>query len=434
MNSLAEIGKMPRAKSSLVKRFLLLFCFGFLMNVVIIGANYYIGLRLENNAIAINLSGNGRYRNYELYYLYDQLIKEKGIPQERDKIQKQIHIKVSELEHILSGLRNGDAELRLSQTRNLDINNQLDHVINKFNKRVKPVILRRESSEMNQEILRKEIPHIVGEVDRIVYLFETASVRQVEILKKVQVAFLVIIVLVAGIVAGLLIIWIKKPIYKVLGAMKELESGNLDYRFNEKRDDEIGMLIKGYDLMASQIKIKTRKLEKISQELRVLSITDGLTGLFNHRHFYDVLEKETIRAQRYDHPLSILFLDIDHFKNVNDRFGHKAGDEVLRQIALLLLQNKRQTDVAFRYGGEEFAVILPETNKQSSLIIAEKIRKAIEAHNMKKIDRLIDKITVSIGIAAYPGESGEYNGLVVAADMALYKAKSSGRNCCVLAE
>lgn len=421
---------MRNFKLLLVHKFFIVFFFGFFITAGIILANLTIGSDLESNAVAINLSGNGRYRNYELYYLYDQLASSRNSA-EQELLSKQIGSKTKELEKILLALRYGSDEFRLRQIGDKKIKNELDHVIREFTKDVKPLILNYDDKSANQAKLKTTIPHIVREINNIVTLYESASKGQVEFLQKIQIAFMAITFIVAIFIAFLLIYWIKRPIYEVIAGMKQLESGNLDYRFEEKRADEIGMLIKGYNLMASEIKSKTRKLEKLSQELKVLSVTDGLTGLYNHKHFYDVLENELIKAGRYEHTLSILFIDIDLFKNLNDRFGHKVGDEVLKQVAATLSGNVRKADAIFRYGGEEFAVILAETDKQNAYVLAEKLRKSIERLEVAA-EEPIGKVTVSIGVASYPDDADEYNGLVVAADAALYKAKDAGRNRCVL--
>ncbi len=160
-----------------------------------------------------------------------------------------------------------------------------------------------------------------------------------------------------------------------------------------------------------------------------LSITDSLTGLFNARYLYEQLETEISRAKRYGHPLSLFMLDIDFFKRFNDAYGHLSGDEALRQVALVLKENSRETDTVARYGGEEFCVILPETDSSSAEIIAERIRKAMESHSVPTGtgDESVT-LTVSIGIAQMPPALGSAEELVRIADKALYQAKEAGRN------
>ncbi len=160
-----------------------------------------------------------------------------------------------------------------------------------------------------------------------------------------------------------------------------------------------------------------------------LSITDSLTGLFNARYLYERLDKEISRAKRYGHPLSLFMLDIDYFKRFNDTYGHLSGDEALRQVALVLKESSRGTDTVARYGGEEFCVILPETDAGSAEIIAERVRRAVEAHPVPTgAGEESVTLTVSIGIAQMPPALSSAEDLVRVADKALYQAKFAGRN------
>jgi len=161
-----------------------------------------------------------------------------------------------------------------------------------------------------------------------------------------------------------------------------------------------------------------------------LSITDGLTGLYNHRHFQEQLEVEVKRAQRYDLNLSLIMIDLDHFKEFNDSYGHLEGDTLLRKIAQILKSSLRETDFVARYGGEEFAVILPETNKEGGSIAAERVRRAISEQTFGEVGA---KMTVSLGVASYPDDACLRADLIKAADDALYRAKSEGRNRTCLA-
>ena len=167
--------------------------------------------------------------------------------------------------------------------------------------------------------------------------------------------------------------------------------------------------------------------EKVRQSLQLLAKEDGLTSLANRRHFDAVARAEWSRFQRYGRPLSLLLLDIDNFKAVNDRFGHQAGDGILKSIARACDAIRRETDVLARIGGEEFAVILPETNEASAAIIAERIRGAIEAmeHHLGE-DKL--KVTVSVGFAGATLSMSSFDRLLKRADDALYAAKKTGRN------
>lgn len=166
-----------------------------------------------------------------------------------------------------------------------------------------------------------------------------------------------------------------------------------------------------------------------------LSVTDSLTGLYNHGRFQKLLSDEFGRAKRYKGNLSLLFMDIDHFKKYNDLSGHLAGDKVLRDLANILKKNARQLDIAARYGGEEFAIILPSTKKHAALKLAERIRKAVEKYNFENQERLKShNLTISAGVSFYQDEMQLKEELIQKADQALYKAKSEGRNKVKLAK
>jgi len=170
------------------------------------------------------------------------------------------------------------------------------------------------------------------------------------------------------------------------------------------------------------------------EEKTRLAITDELTGLYNHRHFYQVLEAEIKRAQRYKRPLSLIMVDIDYFKNYNDRCGHLKGDEALRQLAGVLRRNARDVDVIARYGGEEFTLILPETDLAQAEVQAERIRAAVEQHLFEAEEvQPLGKLTISLGVATYFSPMKRMEELVHAADQALYRAKAQGRNQVCLA-
>jgi len=154
------------------------------------------------------------------------------------------------------------------------------------------------------------------------------------------------------------------------------------------------------------------------------SLTDALTGLHNRRHFDDCLKKEIQRSLRHGSFLSLLFMDVDHFKRYNDTYGHVEGDKLLGKIGTIIKDSIRQTDVGCRYGGEEFAVILPHSNLQDASFVAERIRKRVEAETVA----LNNGVTISGGISQYKTNQKILE-FVAASDSELYKAKESGRNC-----
>ena len=164
------------------------------------------------------------------------------------------------------------------------------------------------------------------------------------------------------------------------------------------------------------------------EELRRHANFDALTGLHCRRHFDRRLREELDRADRYDRPLSMVLLDIDHFKKINDTRGHQIGDQVLRQTAGLISRSLRLSDYCARVGGEEFCLLLPNTDASGALKQAERLRKAIAEHPFLGDESL--RVTASFGIADVSDEGGRSaEALVCAADAALYQAKSDGRNC-----
>ncbi|MFC1843269.1 diguanylate cyclase [Thermodesulfobacteriota bacterium] len=169
--------------------------------------------------------------------------------------------------------------------------------------------------------------------------------------------------------------------------------------------------------------IEIRLFEKATKS----STFDNLTGLLNRNTFDETLHREVSRAKRHDSSLTLLFIDLDDFKNVNDTFGHLAGDEVLKKVAHLIMVEKRSEDIAARYGGEEIALLLPETSKADGWLIGERIRKKVEEIQIPYEDQNIH-ITLSGGIASFPIDASDDLTLLKSADLAMYRAKSFGKN------
>jgi two-component system cell cycle response regulator len=171
-----------------------------------------------------------------------------------------------------------------------------------------------------------------------------------------------------------------------------------------------------------------KELVETNKRLELLSITDGLTKLYNHRYFQDELARKFEEAQRYERPLSLVIVDLDFFKKVNDGYGHAVGDEVLKGVSRLFQESIRSTDVAARYGGEEFALMLPETELPDAIAFAEKIRTLVEETPIVTQAGTI-AVTVSVGVGTIPHTLIHHaKELIVAADKALYRAKRNGRN------
>ncbi|MFA5085406.1 MAG: GGDEF domain-containing protein [Candidatus Omnitrophota bacterium] len=179
-------------------------------------------------------------------------------------------------------------------------------------------------------------------------------------------------------------------------------------------------------IVAMQFALEIKKV-LLYETVEELAITDGLTGLYTRRYFFERFDEELQRSRRHGFKFSFLMIDIDDFKGCNDTYGHLVGDVVLKETAHIAKGSTREIDLAARYGGEEFSIILPETDKAGSMLVAERIRKRIEENIFKAYDEKL-KITVSIGLAVYPDDSEKVSGLVEAADKALYAAKSSGKN------
>jgi len=161
-----------------------------------------------------------------------------------------------------------------------------------------------------------------------------------------------------------------------------------------------------------------------------LACTDGLTGLFNHRQFKKVFADEVARANRYDNVLAIIILDVDDFKKFNDTYGHPNGDLVLQKVASTLQNLLRDCDTLFRYGGEEFVVLLPETDVPEGIKVAERIRACIEKESPNFLTGITgsEGITVSVGVAALPGDGTDTGTLLKSVDRLMYQAKHEGKN------
>ncbi len=178
--------------------------------------------------------------------------------------------------------------------------------------------------------------------------------------------------------------------------------------------------------LQDELRLKNRQLEDMLTQVETLAITDPLTGLFNRRRFASILSKEFKRASRYEYSLSCMMIDIDHFKTVNDTYGHQAGDSVLRELAQIIQASIREVDTAARWGGEEFVVLSPSTTKEQAVPAAARILKTVSQHTF--FDLRDKKVTVSVGVAGIPDESiDNEEKLVHAADLALYQAKKKGR-------
>jgi len=188
---------------------------------------------------------------------------------------------------------------------------------------------------------------------------------------------------------------------------------------------------------------KLRQLKDLlllkNEELRKMAITDGLSQLYNRRYFLELLEREFPRSQRYKLNLSCIMTDLDHFKNVNDQYGHLQGDHVIQRMGTIIKEEIREIDIPARYGGEEFIILLPETDERGTIAVAERLRKRTAAENFTRNEKLRQTqeihITISLGVAVFPHPTLIHpNDLIKTADDALYTAKRGGRNKTILAD
>jgi diguanylate cyclase (GGDEF)-like protein len=201
-----------------------------------------------------------------------------------------------------------------------------------------------------------------------------------------------------------------------------LKAGATDYLVKDRLDSQ---------LLERSLRYAVER-NRLLQQIRDMAVRDALTNLYNRRELHRFLEYEIIKSRRYKHQFSVLMLDIDHFKQINDWFGHRVGDEILQRIAQAVLSNMRACDLPARFGGDEFIIVLPETSASQAVFGAERLRKVIEALDIHigNENGLLEKfdITVSIGISGFPVHSEDGDVLIDLADQALYQAKRQGCN------
>lgn len=288
------------------------------------------------------------------------------------------------------------------------------------------------SSGQVREDLRTELAGVVERMIHHLERLQEAGLREIAAEQatmqaaRQKTAFLILAMVLAaaasGIVAALVLArTILNPLRRIEESARRLGEGDLSFRLEEGGADELGRLMKLVNHMAAA-------LERGQKVLHDMSMRDPLTGLHNRRRFHQLLALETERSRRFDRPLSLLMADLDHFKSVNDHYGHLAGDEALRCVATTMNGQLRQVDHLARFGGEEFAFILPETLGPGAVEIAERLRHAVVAQSILVAPQVAINMTVSIGVAAFPQDGETADALLAAADAALYQAKKAGRN------
>jgi diguanylate cyclase (GGDEF)-like protein len=250
------------------------------------------------------------------------------------------------------------------------------------------------------------------------------------------------LVLLASFLAFRVTAAVLQPIELLSDGARRIAQGQIDHEIPEPQTrDEIGLLARTFNDMLRRLRRQQGEIEAVNHDLlernaelqqaketfEQLSITDGLTKLHNHRFFQDHLTREILRVGRSGEPLSMLLVDLDDFKQLNDRRGHAAGDELLAGVARILNHSVRATDLLARYGGEEFVVLTPDTDLDGAYRLAEKIRTAVAEASFILDESLRPvSVTVSIGVAQFAGDRKAF---FRAADRALYRAKDHGKNC-----
>jgi two-component system, cell cycle response regulator len=214
---------------------------------------------------------------------------------------------------------------------------------------------------------------------------------------------------------------ILRPLHTLKTGMVQFGEGDLTHRIELVTHDELEQLATSFNLMAE-------KLEETQTSLRTLATMDGLTGVYNRREFNRWITAELERSRRESDPVSLIMVDIDYFKKINDTYGHHMGDEALRCVSGILKQEVRPGDHVARYGGEEFAIILPKASGTEALAVSERLRASIEAQPVLLDTGKLLNLTASIGFATFPTHANSEHVLMTEADKALYNAKQSGRN------
>ena len=232
----------------------------------------------------------------------------------------------------------------------------------------------------------------------------------------------------AVLLAFLISRYITRSIAKLTHGVRQVAKRNFTVKVDINSRNEIGELASTFNQMVDELNTHRQDLEEKQKELELLARTDALTGLNNHRHFMDQLSREIKQAIRLDSPLSVMILDLDDFKRVNDPYGHLVGDRVISTIAELIKKHVRSTDIAARYGGDEFCVALPNTTSPGARGLAKKLREEIAGVVFSADGAGVFHVTCSVGLAQFHKNMKDSLVILRFADQALYRAKSGGRN------
>lgn len=258
-------------------------------------------------------------------------------------------------------------------------------------------------------------------------------------LRNLTMALFAGVLLLVGLCAYFLGLTIVLPLGRLTKGADKVAAGDLEVDIPIRSRGEVAYLTEVFNHMVERLR-KGRKelaaaneaLVEKNKELEVLSITDSLTGLHNRKHLMETLTGEIVRSRRYERPFALLIIDIDHFKNFNDTYGHLAGDEVLRRMGDVFRSSIRSCDFAARYGGEEFIVLMPEIGPDDGVQAAERIRQIAADEKIDANGHSVN-VTLSMGVASFPDHGDDAQAIISKADAALYQAKKRGRNRVVLA-
>ncbi|NCJ07516.1 diguanylate cyclase [Synechococcales cyanobacterium C] len=263
-------------------------------------------------------------------------------------------------------------------------------------------------------------------LDRLLTSFRNDdNLTQARLMKyrvRLLVAGILTLALFMAVISGLILARsILKPLKQLQYGVAKFGDGELSHRIYLNTHDEL-------DLLAQTVNWMAENLEQNQQMLTELATMDELTKVYNRREFNRRLALELARSQREGHSVSLMMIDIDHFKKLNDTYGHQAGDEALRQVSHIIKTEVRPSDQPARYGGEEFAVILPYASRDEVYVVAERLRQHIAAHDVQIHQGLVLKVTASLGCATFPLDAQSADRLTAEADRSLYEAKDNGRN------
>lgn len=413
----------------------------------ITAVSLYLNYGLLGDAYTINYAGQERYRFYQLAFLVNRYLTEDI--DTRSQSRKLIEDKMAEFRKILYGLRDGDRTLGLkgfkkpkvehrgerliaNKAELQDIWLRLTHHIDEYEQDIMPFfkwVLDKANTQEAQLILpgynHFTIPDYVISIDRTVRLISFESTKKVTRVRSFL--FICLGVIIAIVITAYLLArrFLERPIRELHRGIQDFMKGNLTHKIPPRTKDEIGEVANSFNVMAEE-------LTKRHDMLQEASIKDALTGLYNYYYFQEFFAVTYENANRYKLPLSYIVMDIDYFKTVNDLWGHPFGDFVLQELARLIKTSIRSSDVASRIGGEEFSIILVNTDINGACKAAQKLMENVRAYVFKKED-MSSRITVTLGIACNRDpDVNSATDIIRYADEALLEGKRRGRNIMVL--